>query len=299
VKILAIHGIGQTFEGSETLKTEWLPALQSGLLEAEEAKIDPDDFDVVAYGSLFRPSESGKSSAGIPLLTARDIEEGWEMEMLGLWLNAVAELSEQNRQQGGADPLGEDTTIQSAEFVGKGRTPLIVQQALRQLSKSRFFRALGPEKMLIFVLKQVRRFLHESELKQEVLARVDAAVTPETTLIIGHSLGSVVAYEALCRPREWNVKSLITLGSPLGIANLVFDALTPKPIDGQGIWPHVDRWINIADKGDIVALEKQLAPRFGAVEDRLVYNGWKSHSILRYLTARETGEAIAACLKAK
>ena len=54
-------------------------------------------------------------------------------------------------------------------------------------------------------------------------------------MLVGHSLGSVVAYEALCANPEWPVRMLVTLGSPLGIPNLIFDRLEPAPLpDGHG-----------------------------------------------------------------
>ena len=81
--------------------------------------------------------------------------------------------------------------------------------------------------------------------------------------MIGHSLGSVVAYEYLCRDRPASVELLVTLGSPLGIPNVVFDKLTPAPVGGAGAWPgRVAAWVNVADPDDIVALRKDLAPLF-------------------------------------
>jgi len=97
--------------------------------------------------------------------------------------------------------------------------------------------------------------------------------------VIGHSLGSVVAYEALCQ-KPANVVTFVTIGSPLGIQNLIFHKLTPRPSpEGIGAWPgKVKHWTNIADKGDIVALEKNLAPFFGpTVRDVMVYNGSDAH----------------------
>jgi pimeloyl-ACP methyl ester carboxylesterase len=130
---------------------------------------------------------------------------------------------------------------------------------------------------------------------------VKAGVTPTTRVLIGHSLGSVVAYEALCANPDWRVHTLLTLGSPLGVPELVFDRLTPRPQNGCGAWPNVQCWVNIADNGDIVALVKALAPFFPApanqsFSDRLIYNGWASHSAERYLSAREAGEAVATAL---
>ena len=82
-------------------------------------------------------------------------------------------------------------------------------------------------------------------------------------MLIGHSLGSVVAYEYVCRYRPPSVELLVTLGSPLGIPKLVFDRLTPVPADGAGAWPGpVAGWVNVADPDDIVALRKQLAGLF-------------------------------------
>jgi hypothetical protein len=56
----------------------------------------------------------------------------------------------------------------------------------------------------------------------------------------------------------------------------------------------VSRWTNIADRGDAVALVKELAPFFGSrVTDVLVHNGAKAHDVRPYLTAAATGAAIA------
>lgn len=298
MKVVGIHGIAQDFVGSPQLENAWLPALQGSLELIEQPRLTRSEFGMVFYGDLFRPS--GMRSAGVPKLTARDVETEWEQALLVEWWRAAAELSIANRSAG--DPLGEDPSIQEPEFQGRGRTPEIVQRALRQLSKSRFFRNLGPEKTLIFALKQVGLFLHDSDTKKAVLERVEAKVSPtETKVVIAHSLGSVVAYEALCAHPEWNVQTLVTLGSPLGIPNLIFDKLTPPPENRKGAWPNIKQWFNIADSGDIVALQKSLAPYFGdgddrKIVDRLVYNGWQSHSVERYLTAKETGAAVATGL---
>ena len=288
MKIVGIHGIAHTHLTSPEIEREWLPALQGGLEEAGFPRIAEEDFTIAAYGALFRPS--GTRGSNLPKLTAEDVKDEWEKLLLIEWWREAAALSEVNRS--GHNPLGEDSTIQGLDFEGRGRTPASVQRALRQVAKSKFFTNLGGERAVLFLLKQVREYLHTLEMKQAIQKRVVEKVTPETRVIIGHSLGSVVAYECLCAHPEWNVQTLMTLGSPLG-APLVFDALTPPPQEGQGTYPNVERWFNIADQGDIVALEKELAPRFGSVVDCLVHNGWESHSATRYLNAKETGQAIA------
>lgn len=286
-KIVAVHGIGQQYLGSHTLHNTWYPALCDGLRVAGRKVVDENDVDVVFYGDLFRPAGT---KAGIPLIQPEDVTEQ-EAALLVVWWREAARLSELARQ-GKAD---ESMDIQSPNFVGKASLPPTVQRALLQLAKSRFFAAMGGERLLIFGLRQVRKFLHDADIKAKVLKRVAESIKPDTRILIGHSLGSVIAYEALCANSEWPIDRFITLGSPLGIYNLVYDQLTPKPIDGHGVWPsQVDQWINIADQGDIVALNKSLAPLFGNVTDVITNNGWQSHDAIHYLTSREAGDAIGS-----
>ncbi len=126
------------------------------------------------------------------------------------------------------------------------RTPGSVQAALRALSHSKFFGGLAL-RTLVFDLKQVRRYLTDPELRAAARALVTHLIGPETQVVVGHSLGSVVAYEALHAlgasdtsegskdGRAHRVRALVTLGSPLGIRNLIFDRLqarlSPFPVD--------------------------------------------------------------------
>jgi alpha-beta hydrolase superfamily lysophospholipase len=57
---------------------------------------------------------------------------------------------------------------------------------------------------------------------------VAALLDEETQLVIGHSLGSVVAWEA-CQALDRPLPVLITLGSTLGLDNVVYPRLGPKP----------------------------------------------------------------------
>ena len=111
------------------------------------------------------------------------------------------------------------------------RTPGSVQAALRALSGSAFFAGLA-ERVMLFDLQQVRRYMTDPHVRQAAQDRVAAAVGEDTRVVVGHSLGSVVAYEALCAHPEWPVRALVTLGSPLGIRNLIFDRLVPAPAAG-------------------------------------------------------------------
>ena len=219
------------------------------------------------------------------------VQEDWEVGLLESWWHGAAQLSSECHTLPEKDDWAEIRELISG-ISGRSRTPSFVQSALRQLSKSRFFRQIGPA-ILISELRQVPLSLRDEAFKRAILTRFATKIAPDTRVVIAHSLGSIIAYEALCAENSVGVDTLITLGSPLGIRNVIFELLTPRPADGRGAKPNVRRWVNISDVGDLVALQKELAPLFDGVEDIRLYNGSRSHDVLRYLSAAETGEAVA------
>jgi hypothetical protein len=286
--IVGIHGIAQQFKGGYQLGTAWFDALRDGLVAAGSRTaadaLAPGDLRVAYFGDLFRPP--GAMAAQEPPFSAADIQPGLERDLLAeLYQAAIAQ-----------DPsLGPPTGS-----MGAGKAA--VQVMLERLLRSGTF-AWVAQRAFIGNLKQVTRFLTDRPAKDLILGRVHKEVGDGARVVIGHSLGSVVAYEYLCRYRPPSVELLVTLGSPLGIPELVFDRLTPVPASGRGAWPGtVAGWVNVADPNDIVALRKQLAGLFPgssqgkAVDDRLVDNGDQPHAIDRYLNAWQTGSALGDVL---
>ena len=275
-RILIVHGIGYQFSGSHQVHQAYAPALLDGLGLAD-ASLDSSEIAAVSYGDLFRTP--GTMAGGLPPLSASDVSNEEEAALLRLFWEEAART---------------DDGVMPPEAETRARTPQFVQRALNALSQSSFFGGVA-EQALVFDLKQVARYFSDDGLRGGANARIAAKATADTRVIVAHSLGSVVAYEALCANPQWPVTTFVTIGSPLGIANLIFHKLRPAPEDGKGLWPDpLRRWTNIADKGDVVALKKELAPLFGGhIKDMLVYNGSHPHDATRYLTARETGLAIA------
>jgi hypothetical protein len=276
-KIIAVHGIAQEYRGRNTIRAEWLPQLKDGLERAGCALASDDDFDCAFYGDVFRAETK---AVGIPDYSEYDVDTDWEQALLlQLWM----EVSKTEPDIAGPNEPSTD----------KGFVRGLAQKALRALSRSKYFGGVA-EKVVIYWLKQVSGYLHDPVLKQQIRDRVVEAVSEDTRVLIGHSLGSIVCYEVLCEHPEWPIEIFITLGSPLGIQTLIFDRLDPAPKDGIGYWPgSVKNWVNISDKDDVVALEKLLDPLFqGNVQDTLINNGTEFHDGGRYLTAKQTGEAV-------
>lgn len=287
-RVLCVHGIGQQGKGENLLHLEWSAALRDGMLLAgcpRDQLPGPDDVTCVYYGDVFRPP-GRQLGPEEPWLTAADTDQD-DIDLLMAWWQSAAEADD-----GVIGPA--DRTLV--------RTPNSAQSALRALSGSRFFSGLA-DRVVLFDLQQVRRYLTDPQVRATVRGRLEAAVDDRSRIVVGHSLGSVVAYEALCAHPEWPVRTLVTLGSPLGIRNYIFDRLQPEPLPGAGgrpagIWPGgITSWTNIADVSDVVALAKNLQPLFGPrVVNYLVHNGSYAHDVKPYLTAKETGVAILAGL---
>ncbi|MFG1749843.1 hypothetical protein [Streptosporangium sandarakinum] len=104
--------------------------------------------------------------------------------------------------------------------------------------------------------------------------------------VIAHSLGSVVAYETLWSDPGLEVDLLITLGSPLGMRDVIFERLLPAPVNGWGARPPgVRRWVNIADKDDIAAIPPSLRACFTGVDQEALVNldRFDFHTVEKYL----------------
>lgn len=246
-----------------------------------------DQIGVAFYGDVFR--RPGRRLTADPILTAEDLDP-FEQDLLMAWWEESA-----RTDQGVIPPDARTLAVP---------TPRGTQTALRALSASKTFAAL-PERTLLGDLRQIRDYIDDQKIRHEARQRVALAVGEDTRVLVGHSLGSVVAYEALCANPEWPVRMLVTLGSPLGIRKLIFDRLEPAPAlspsDGsgpRGWWPGSARaWVNVADIGDAVALVKDLRVEFGPrVECWLIDNGANAHDARPYLTAVQTGQAILAGL---
>jgi pimeloyl-ACP methyl ester carboxylesterase len=155
-------------------------------------------------------------------------------------------------------------------------------------------KVMGAE-MLRRLADQLGRYFADAATRERVGERVAAAVTPDTRVIVAHSLGSIVTYEMLCAHPEWNVTTLVTIGSPLGADSFVRPHLHPAPVDGVGVWPgSVEHWVNVAAVGDQACQQPKLAEAFGAaVVDHLVDNGHRAHDPEPYLCSAAAGYAVA------
>lgn len=296
-EVVLVHGIAQEQKSADGLEAEWLPSLAGGVRvtghpELADRLWRTRDVDVrmAFYGDLFLAKDQQGEAAE---LTAAE----WEFaERLGLeWLRRAAEDAsrETDRLVAERELAGQTGDIQGARAALR---PL-VNSLTRLRPFARFGVALA-ERVVVKALRQVTLYLTDDDIRTRVQQRVSALIGADTKVIIGHSLGSVVAYEAahqLGHPLEL----LLTLGSPLGLRTVVYDRLRPQP---PGVPPQVRRWVNIADRDDLVAARPDLTALFPGADGVLesaytVDNGAKPHEAAFYLAKQQIGEAVARALR--
>lgn len=149
---------------------------------------------------------------------------------------------------------------------------------------------------------QVRRYLTDHKYRHELRDRTQACIGPETKVVVGHSLGGLIAYETLCAMTDGVAVTLVTLGPTLCGPRVVFDRLEPQPRNNQGEWPAAARhWFNIVAHTDVTALSRpQLTARFGpGIEDQIIEPRGVTDSLSTYLLDRCTGLAVATGLSAE
>ena len=149
------------------------------------------------------------------------------------------------------------------------------------------------------LFREVNRYFTDPEAR--VAARTEVCEAIERThprVLIAHSLGSVLAYEALWTHEHPPIELFLTLGSPLAIPGIVYDRLADHP-GPRARPPGVTRWINLADPGDVIAIPRGDIPRrfTGATDHPTKQIGLFSyHQATKYLAGTATAEILAAHL---
>ncbi|MCQ0025038.1 hypothetical protein M4914_20260, partial [Streptomyces somaliensis DSM 40738] len=182
--------------------------------------------------------------------------DGWLRDMA--YLAEALALAEEPRPGPGEEPLPKALPLPRPARTALFR--LLVKHTFEDVH-AYFFGGAGPA---------VRQVVAETlDAAEEARGRDGGPL-----VVIGHSLGSVAAYEVLAADGR-EVDLFVTLGSPLGIAE-VQDHLTVPP----AVPPGTALWLNASDARDVVALDHTLRPDYappGRVTDLLVANASANH----------------------
>lgn len=273
VDLIGVHGISQQQLGRHQLLESWQASARDGLERFTGRRTERPSLDIGFYGDVFLERTQSK---GEPVTTdIGDVDE-----------DVVAFLVAIQEEYTADEPPDRE---EAKKGVPRLPGPLTKLGAALE-------RRFGMAGKLLFFgdLPQVRKYLRDDELAQVIRDRVTAEIRDAgPPILLGHSLGSIVAYEVLCLVPDHGVTTFVTIGSPLGMRSIQEGLRGPARDRIPGLPPGVERWVNVYDTHDPVALAGGLAPTWTDVVDATVDNEDEPHAASRYLGKREVGSAFA------
>lgn len=246
-QLVLVHGRAQQGKDAAALKAEWLDALAEGLAKSNLALPIPDaDVRFPFYGDTLDDLVRGTSADDAAAVIVRGEEADHEEQQ---FTRAVIE---EIRQHAG---ITEDQLahVASADVVERG--PLNWEWLQAVLSAIDRYVPYGSGTSIALFTHDVYVYLTNAGIRERIETGVAAALTPGIeSIVVGHSLGSVVAYNLLRQQghiRGWKVPLYVTVGSPLAVTAirraLRNFATTRCP-------ECVSAWFNAMDERDVVAL---------------------------------------------
>lgn len=262
--IIYVHGIGNK-PLPETLKCQWDEAL-FGFNLGERSRLaywvnrlrypepvaatcksaDATQPDGVTDPAAFGINALGEPVAGVEPLIPQEVSDARARRSL-------ARIAEETTRRVDVDPRA----LGAASY---GPRILPLPRPLRELITRRITKLF---------LKDVNDFLFVEERREAMRRslRERLATGGGPFVVIGHSQGSMVAYDVLSAlaPDEFDIELFVTIGSPLGLTE-VQDRL--RTITGQpkrlAVPRAVKRWVNVSDPFDPVCADKRLAEEYRA-----------------------------------
>lgn len=287
--LVLIHGRAQGGRSSDEILEQWLPGLKNGFSNAGLAEPTFGEIHVPFYGDELDELTAGRATSAS--VTHRGLEQGESF-----------------------DPFVADFVIQMARREGLSDDELqrIYDEAGLQVTErgpldwgwvhaiASYLDRRNPwltNQVLDRVVADVKAYVDRPDVRAAVHAIVKPAIDRKPTIVISHSLGTVVAYWILAKELKdaAKVPLFLTVGSPLGL-HAIKSKIVPPP---RNFPAGVQSWVNLTDPQDIVALTEKLnadtfLPKIENISD--IENGDEPHAIERYLSDPRVARKIHAAM---
>lgn len=286
MKLVMIHGRSQEDKDPDVLRHKWVSALREGAETAGlEIPIDDENILFPYFGDALRDLTAEEEALGLAHIAVAEPHFD-DLEFRCRVLNECL------------DDAGISEEMVAAELPPEIRSigPLSREWVQKGLALLDRYVPGASAKSLSWSAEDVTQYLHRRDVRgyiEDGVARAFKHCEGEDVVVIGHSLGSIVAYSMLREGGRIDrpVKALITLGSPLGVT-AIREAVSPIAYP-----PHVQSWFNAYDERDAIALFPLDKHNF-AVEPAIKnYSGvdndsYNHHSIRGYLSDRVVATKI-------
>lgn len=288
MRILMIHGRAQGGKNPDELKAIWVRTLQKGFAAAGFPFPDNVKIDFPFYGDKL-----DEFTAQAKLPTPQDVAAkgpGQDLEFEQFMQSVLDEMK--NRAAISDDEVMremDDDNVQEKGVQNWGWVQAIVRVIDRHLTGAADF-------TIETFLKDVFLYVNKPAVIRGINKIVEEKLTNEPTIVIGHSLGSVVGYKVITENlSKIKLIKYITVGCPLGLTAISSKLGLLQNPGGQ------NSWYNAYDERDIVALNP-LNNRYFPTDSTIINNNGvdnhtdNRHGIIGYLDDTRVAQQIAVAL---
>ena len=300
-ELVLVHGRAQEHKDSIALKREWLDALRAGLRKSSLSLPIPEErVRFPYYGDTLHGLVANLPDDKVAEVVVRGSREDPQMRAF------LADVLEEIAKRKGISDEQIERMGQEA-IRARGGTEVLERGVLNWGWVQGILTALDTHvpgasgASIAIATTDVYRYLTNPAIRDKLEAGVRQAMTPNVeSVVVSHSLGTVVAYNLLRRDGEqrgWRVPLLVTLGSPLAVKK-IRTTLAPNKHPAC-----VRRWFNAMDPDDVVSLyplDRGHFPLDPEIENKTdVDNDTENqHGISGYLADREVARRIHEALTA-
>ncbi len=285
-RLVFVHGRAQENKDSVALKAEWIDALRTGLAKSGlTLPLAEDEIKFPYYGQTLFDLVSGASTVADVVVRGGSSSADDEQRFQQAFLQEV------QHAMGITDSQVEEAL--AAEVRQRGPLNWEWVQGILRAIDQHLPGASGIS--IALVTRDVYQYLRNPGVRDKIEVGVRQTMQPGVpTVVVSHSLGTVVAYNLLRREgkdQNWQVPLFVTLGSPLAV-KAIKSALAP--IDYPACAQH---WFNAMDERDVVALYPLSPARFDVdtpIENKTdVRNSTENrHGIAGYLSDPDVAQRI-------
>jgi hypothetical protein len=298
-QLVFVHGRSQEHKDATALKAEWLDALAEGLAKnGLTLPIVESDVRFPYYGDTLYDMVDGKSADEAAAVIVR---------------GEAGDSDEEQFTRAMMREIQTKTGITDAQLADVAGQDVVDRGPLNWEWFQGFLRAVdryvpyGSGSSIALFTHDVYQYLKNSAIRETIDTGVSVAMAKDIeTVVVAHSLGTVVAYNLLRQQgqlRGWNCALFVTVGSPLAVGEIRKTLRGLAPIRCPGC---VRRWFNAMDERDVVALYPldtarfPLDPATPAIENKQDVRNKTSnrHGIAGYLDDKEVARRVHGALTA-
>lgn len=243
-ELVLIHGRSQQNKDAAALKKEWISAFVDGLGKSNlSLPIAETAIHFPYYGDTLMGLVNGLPPDQVAEIIVKGDDAGEQERAF------VASIMREIANKAG---------LADAEIAALTDDPTLIKKGplnwewVRAIAKGIDKHVpLGSGSSIAVFTKDVYQYLKNPGVRDRIEDGVRKAIATAPTVVVAHSLGTVVAYNLLRREgtaQHWKIPFFVTVGCPLAVT-AIKNALAPRTHP-----PCVDHWLNAMDSRDIVAL---------------------------------------------